>query len=82
MSPITAISDMGTMYLTAHVNNIPGIKVFLNQVRALNPLDQTEKRLAMRAGLMVHTMTADISRFSTDTAGPRWSAKMTGLFLN
>lgn len=66
---ITSISDEGTLYLTARVNNIPLVKVFLNEVRALNPLDRTEKRLAQRAGLLVHTMADEMDRFGTETLG-------------
>jgi hypothetical protein len=66
---ITALSDEGTLYLTAKVNNLPLVKVFLNEVRAMNPLDRTEKRLAQRAGLLVHTMADEMDRFGTETLG-------------
>lgn len=66
---ITSISDEGTLYLTAHVNNLPQFQVFLNEVRALNPLDRTEKRLAQRAGLLAHTMADEMDRFGTETLG-------------
>lgn len=80
-SPISAIADNGTLYLTAKVNGIPAIKVFLNQVRGFNPLDRTEADLARRAGLMVRTMTDEVNRFGSDVMGPRWSAKMSALFM-
>lgn len=66
---ITSISDEGTLYLTSKVNNLPLVQVFLNEVRALNPLDRTEKRLAQRAGLLVHTMADQMDRFGTETLG-------------
>lgn len=66
---ITSLSDEGTLYLTARVNSLPLVKVFLNEVRALNPADRTEKRLAQRAGLLVHTMADEMDRFGTDTLG-------------
>lgn len=66
---ITSLSDEGTLYLTARVNSLPLVKVFLNEVRALNPLDRTEKRLAQRAGLLVHTMADEMDRFGTETLG-------------
>lgn len=80
-SPISAIADNGTLYLTAKVNGIPAIKIFLNQVRGFNPLDRTEADLARRAGLMVRTMTDEVNRFGSDAMGPRWSAKMSALFM-
>jgi hypothetical protein len=66
---ITSIADEGTLYLTAHVNNLPQAQVFLNEVRAFNPLDRTERRLASRAGLLVHTMADEMDRFGTETLG-------------
>lgn len=78
---ITSLADEGTLYLTAHVNRIPGINVFLGEVRGFNPLDKTERNLARRAGLMVRAMNDDISRFSADTMGPRWASKMSAAFM-
>lgn len=66
---VTSLSDEGTLYLTAKVNNLPMAKLFLNEVRALNPADRTEKRLAQRAGLLVHTMSDEMDRFGTETLG-------------
>lgn len=80
-SPISAIADNGTLYLTAKVNGIPPIKVFLNQVRSFNPANRTEKDLARRAGLMVRSMTDDVNRFTADTMGPRWSQKLSTVFM-
>lgn len=80
-SPISAIADNGTLYLTAKVSGIPAIKVFLNQVRGFNPADRTELDLARRAGLMVRSMTDDVNRFGADTMGPRWTQKMSTFFM-
>lgn len=80
-APISAIADNGTLYLTAKVNGIPAIKVFLNQVRGFNLANRTEKDLARRAGLMVRSMTDDVNRFSSDTMGPRWSHKLSTFFM-
>jgi hypothetical protein len=78
---ITSLSDNGTLYLTARVNKIPALKVFMNQLRAFNPADRTEARLAARAGLMVKTMQNDVARFAADTMGPRWSQQMSSFFF-
>jgi hypothetical protein len=66
---ITSFTDEGTLYITSKVNNLPLFKTFMNEVRAFNPLDQAEKRRAMRAGLLVNTMLDDIDRFGTETMG-------------
>lgn len=66
---ITSISDEGTLYLTARVNRLPMLQLFLNEVRAFNPADRVEKRLAQRAGLLVHTMADEMDRWGTETLG-------------
>lgn len=78
---ITSISDEGTLYLTSKVNKLPLVQVFLNEVRAMNPLDQTEKRLAQRSGLLVHTMMDEIDRFGTETMGSDIPHKLAGAVL-
>lgn len=78
---ITSIADEGTLYLTAHVNKLPLIKLFLNELKALSPLHHEEKALAMRAGLMVKTMMSDMNRFGADAKGERWSQKMSSVFM-
>ena len=78
---ITSIGDEGTMYLTSHVNQMPGFKVFLGELRGLNLADRTERALAMRAGLMVKTMHEDVNRFAADAVGGRWSSKMSSFFM-
>ena len=78
---ITSLSDQGTLYLTARVNKLPAMRVFFNQLRAFNPADRVEARLAARAGLLVKTMQNDVARFTTDTMGPRWSSRMSSFFF-
>lgn len=78
---ITSIADEGTLYLTARVNKLPALRVFMNELAALNPANRTEKRLAMRAGLMVKSMQNDVARFSYDMMGPRWSNQMSSFFM-
>lgn len=78
---ITSLSDQGTLHLTARVNNLPTMRLFFNQLRAFNPADRVEARLAARAGLLVKTMQNDVARFSADTMGPRWSNRMSSFFF-
>lgn len=78
---ITSISDNGTLYLTARVNKLPALRVFFNQLRAFNPANRTEARLAARAGLLVKTMQNEVARFSADAMGPRWSSRVSSFFF-
>jgi hypothetical protein len=78
---ITSISDEGTLYLTARVNNLPMLQLFLNEMRALNPADQMEKRLAQRAGLMVHSMADQMDRWGSETMGSHIPEKIASAVL-
>lgn len=78
---ITSLSDNGTLYLTAKVNGLPALKIFYNQLRAFNPANREEARLAARAGLMVKTMQNDVARFTAESMGPRWSSRMSSFFF-
>lgn len=80
-APITSLADEGTMYLTAHVNNIPAVKVFLNEVRAFNPLDRVEHDMARRAGLMVGTMMDSVNRFGGDALGWEIPNRVSNAFM-
>lgn len=66
---VTSISDVGSLYLTGKVNNLPMHKLFLNDVAAFNPADRVEARIAQRAGLMAHSMAESMDRFGNDTMG-------------
>ncbi|MEY0431112.1 hypothetical protein AB7V88_15075 [Providencia rettgeri] len=74
---LSSFSDLGTMYLTAKVNNLPSAQLLKNQLAALNPANKDELRLARRAGLSMETLLGSINRWATDNMGPsfaRWSA--------
>ncbi|ETS99949.1 phage protein [Providencia alcalifaciens] len=74
---LSSFSDLGTMYLTAKVNNLPSAQLLKNQLAALNPANKDELRLARRAGLSMETLLGSINRWASDNMGPsfaRWSA--------
>ncbi|WP_337261250.1 MULTISPECIES: hypothetical protein [unclassified Serratia (in: enterobacteria)] len=74
---ISSLSDNGTMYLTAKVNNLPMGQLFRNQLSALDPTNATELRLARGAGLSMDTLIGSVNRWATDNMGPsasRWAA--------
>jgi hypothetical protein len=43
---ITSFSDEATLYMTAHVNNLPEMQVFRNELAAMNPANKVELRMA------------------------------------
>ncbi|MGE7139134.1 hypothetical protein ACQKIE_16025 [Luteibacter sp. NPDC031894] len=78
---ISSLGDYATIYLTAHVNGIPKFKIFLNEIRALNPLDVAEKRIGESAGLMVREYAQSMSRFGGDVGAHGWSSKLANTFM-
>lgn len=78
---VTSIADEGTLHLTARVNNLPAFQTFLNEVRAFNPLDRAEKRLAQRSGLMLHTMADEVNRFGEETLGSHIPTKIASMVM-
>lgn len=73
---ITSFSDEATLYLTAHVNNLPQFQVFRNELAALNPANKAELRLARRAGLSLDSMISDMNRWGQEALGPSFSKRM------
>ena len=73
---ISSFSDEATLYLTAHVNNLPKMRVLANELAALNPANAMEKRLALRAGLSLNVMIASLNRFGQDNLGTSFSSKL------
>lgn len=73
---ISSIADRGTIMLTSAVNGIPKVKSFLSTVQTMNPLDQNEKALARRHGLMTEVIMADANRFAMDDLSNGLSQKV------
>jgi hypothetical protein len=78
---ISSLSDDATLYLTAHVNNLPEMRVLANELAALNPANRMEERLALRAGLAMNTLIASINRFGQDGLGASFSHKLASTVL-
>ncbi|MEO6033536.1 MAG: hypothetical protein ABIP61_16870, partial [Burkholderiaceae bacterium] len=78
---ITAITDEGTMMRMAAVNHLPQIRLWANELKAFNPTNQQEKRMANRAGLALNTMVESLNRFGDETLGRGWSSKIASATL-
>lgn len=63
---ISSLPDEATMQLTARVNNIDGMQMIRNELAALNPVNQMEKRMAQRAGLALQTFVGSLNRFGDE----------------
>jgi len=63
---ITSISDIGTQAVTAVYNGLPVTKLFMNELRSLNPANATDRRTALRAGLGVQQFIAGVNRWGMD----------------
>lgn len=74
---LASFSDLGTMYLSAKVANLPINKLFTNQLEAMNPANRTELARARRAGLAMESLLGSVNRWAMDNMGPsvsRWAA--------
>jgi len=63
---ITSISDIGTQAVTAVYNGLPVTRVFMNELRSLNPANASDRRTALRAGLGVQQFIAGVNRWGID----------------
>lgn len=74
---LASFSDLGTMYMSAKVANIPMNRLFMNQLEAMNPANRTEIARARRAGLAMESLLGSVNRWAMDNMGPsvsRWAA--------
>ncbi|HBS4243439.1 TPA: hypothetical protein MAH22_004614 [Klebsiella quasipneumoniae subsp. quasipneumoniae] len=74
---LASFSDLGTMYMSAKVANIPMNRLFINQLEAMNPANRTELARARRAGLAMESLLGSVNRWAMDNMGPsvsRWAA--------
>lgn len=78
---ITSITDLATVFQTAHVNKLPALKLFANELAVLNPVNRMEKRMAIRAGLAMNTMIEGVNRFGYDALGASFSSKLASSVL-
>lgn len=74
---LASFSDLGTMYLSAKVTNLPMNQLFRNQLEAMDPTNCTELARARRAGLAMESLLGSVNRWAMDNMGPskaRWAA--------
>lgn len=73
---VSSLTDEGTLHLVARTNNLPALRLFRNELAALNPANKMEERLANRAGLALNTMISSLNRFGQEGLGKSFSRKM------
>ncbi|WP_071537355.1 hypothetical protein [Pseudomonas aeruginosa] len=66
---ITGFSDQGTIALTAKMNGMPVMRVFSNEAKMLNPLNDQHRRIASRAGLGIDQLMGSMARWGADGLG-------------
>lgn len=74
---LASFSDLGTMYLSAKVTNLPMNQLFRNQLEAMDPTNRTELARTRRAGLAMESLLGSVNRWAMDNMGPskaRWAA--------
>ncbi|NNH18491.1 hypothetical protein HLB01_05485 [Bordetella trematum] len=75
---ITSITDIGTQALTAIYNGMPVTRVFMNELRTLNPAKAADRRQALRAGLGIQQFLGSVNRWGVD--GLSQDSRVTGRF--
>lgn len=78
---LSSIPDAATLYITGQVANLPAMRVASNQLAALNPANQMEKRMAQRAGLALDTLLGELNRFGEEGFGSGVTAKFATLTM-
>lgn len=78
---ISSFSDDATLHLTGHINNLPPMRLIANELAALNPANQFEKRMALRAGLAMNTFISTLNRFGQDGLGHSFASKLSTTVL-
>ncbi len=78
---ISSLSDEATLYLTAHVNNLPEMRVLANELAAFNPANKMEERMALRAGLAMNTFISSLNRFGQEGLGSSFTSKLSATVL-
>lgn len=73
---LTAISDIGTQTMTSIYNGIPVTRLYMNELRSLNPASSTDRRTALRAGLGIQQFIGSMNRWGVD--GLQQDAHMSG----
>jgi hypothetical protein len=78
---ISSFSDDATLHLTGKMNNLPEMRLIANELSALNPANQLEKRMALRAGLAMNTFLSTLNRFGQDGLGASFASKLASTVL-
>ncbi len=60
----------------SHLNNVPEIKTWGNEIGLLNPLNGADRRLLERNGLMLDSVRSGLNRFYEGLGKTGWTGKM------
>lgn len=78
---ITSFSDEATMHLTAHMNNLPELQLFRNELRLMNPANATDRQILRRAGLGLETLIGSVNRAGQEHLFSGMSQRVAGFTL-
>jgi len=78
---ISSVTDFWSVRQTAHVWNIPAMKLVRQQLKAFNPRDAAERARAQRLGLGLDTLLSELNRWGEGQLGGGWTSRMATLTL-
>lgn len=70
------IGDKVLFEAMGHINNLPALKRWRNEVRLLNPANAAERRQLRRQALMLDYMTQAMYRFGDELGKSSWAGKL------
>tara|TARA_R110000868_G_scaffold142759_1_gene360200 strand:- start:2648 stop:5167 length:2520 start_codon:yes stop_codon:yes gene_type:complete len=68
--------DKVMMETVSHLNNLPEIQRWSNEIRLLNPANGAERRLLQRQGLMLEYMTNAMAQWGDNLGQSSWTGKL------
>jgi hypothetical protein len=79
---ITALTDEAGMSATAFANKVPWSQAFMRELRTLNPIDKTDRRIAEQNALGLNSMVGGLNRFGMEEFGSSWTGKLANWVLH
>jgi hypothetical protein len=81
---VSSITDLGTQSLTARINGIPAARVMAEVLKHFNPLNEADRRQALRLGFTAQGWTArafGAQRVLGEMVGHEWSQRVADTVL-
>lgn len=79
---ITALTDESGMSASAFANKIPWSQTFFRELRTLNPVNHTDRRVAEQNALGLTSVVGSLNRFAMEEFGQGWTSKIANFVMH